>query len=158
MHVNSICHYIEPSYTTAVIVSCTVVSGPCIGAFIIHAATLYQKIDKGLTIKDLDTVNSALHTAADVWSILGLRLRVYPDRLDEISSCKNGDKDNMCAMLKHWLQTSPSRTWTDICNALRDELVARNVLADAIEREYCSGGNNSLYINCAEVYSCCPYR
>ncbi len=96
----------------------------------------------------MHTVNSALHTAADVWYNLGLELGVDPNRLDEISSRKNGsDKDNMRAMLKNWLQTSPSRTWTDICNALRDELVARNVLADAIERNYCSGGNsyNSHY-------------
>ncbi len=84
--------------------------------------------------------------AAKDWFELGLALGIKNDTLDDIEKNpnKNSDRARLRAMLTHWLQSSPSRTWSDICNGLRSNTVKQDVLATTIEDKY--KGNYSLLI------------
>ena len=89
-----------------------------------------------LCAKDLHEVFSQLLKAANEWYNLGLALDIEFDTLKEINSNESTDKARLREMLTHWLLSSPSRTWSDICNGLRSETVQQNNLADKIEDKY----------------------
>ncbi len=99
------------------------------------------KDGKQLSMNHLAQVYSALLEAANNWYNFGLAMGITANKLDSINS-NNEDNDILLRkMLAHWLRSSTSRTWTDICNGLRDKLVGLILLAERIEREYCSEGN-----------------
>ena len=81
-----------------------------------------------------------MNSAANKWFDLGVVLGINYDKLKNIKSDNNSVVECLSEMLAHWLQTSPSRTWTDICNGLRSDTVQLIVLADKIEKEHCNGG------------------
>ncbi len=70
------------------------------------------------------------------WFNLGLALGIQVGTLKGIKSNESNDQDRLREMLTHWLLSSPSRTWTDICNGLRSETVKLINLADKIEDKY----------------------
>ncbi len=96
--------------------------------------------DKGdknqLGTNDLQDVFSQLVEAAKDWFELGLALGIKVDILEGIDSNKNSDRARLREMLTHWLRSSPSRTWSDICNGLRSATVKQINLADKIEKKY----------------------
>ncbi len=89
-----------------------------------------------LCIENLHEIFSQLIKAAKDWFELGLALGIQVDTLEGIDSNKNSDKARLREMLAHWLRSSPSRTWSDICNGLRSDTVHQNVLADTIKEKY----------------------
>ncbi len=75
--------------------------------------------------------------AANEWYNLGLALDIEFETLKEINSNESSsDKARLSEMLTHWLLSSLSCTWSDICNGLRSETVKQINLADAIEGKY----------------------
>ncbi len=82
----------------------------------------------------MQEVVSQLKKAINVWFELGLALGIKVATLEDIECHTNHNRDGLREMLTHWLRTSPSRTWSDICNGLRS--VEQNVLADTIEEKY----------------------
>ncbi len=96
-----------------------------------------------LCIEGLQDIFSLLIKAAKDWFELGLALGIQVDILEGIDSNKNSDKARLRDMLTHWLRSSPSRTWSDICNGLRSDTVQQDVLADIIEEKY-KGIHDSL--------------
>ncbi len=89
-----------------------------------------------LCIDDLQNVFSLLIKATNDWYELGLALGIQVDALEGIDSNRNSDKARLREMLTHWLRSSPSRTWSDICNGLRSDTVKQINLADKIEEKY----------------------
>ncbi len=108
--------------------------------YIFLVKSIRRNNKKQLKIDDLQEVFSALKSAAIKWFNLGLALGIKYDNLESIKSDNNGVTDCLREMLAHWLRSSPSRTWTDICNGLRNGTVELIALADKIEEEHCSGG------------------
>ncbi len=92
-----------------------------------------------LCIDDLQDIYSRIIKAKKDWFDIGLALGIQADTLEGIESNKNSDKARLREMLTHWLRSSPSRTWKDICDALRSDTVRQDVLADAIEGKYHEG-------------------
>ncbi len=88
-----------------------------------------------LCIDDLQNVFSSLIKADKDWFELGLALGIKVGTLEGIKSKENYDKARLREMLTHWLRSSPSRTWSDICNGLRSGTVQQDVLADTIDSE-----------------------
>ncbi len=84
----------------------------------------------------MQEVLSHLKEAINVWFELGLALGIQVATLEDIECHTNHNRDGLRKMLTHWLQTSPSRTWSDICNGLRSDTVKQNVLANTIEEKY----------------------
>ena len=74
--------------------------------------------------------------AINVWFQLGLALGIKVATLEDIKCHTNHNRDGLREMLTHWLRTSPSRTWSDICNGLRSDTVKQNVLANTIEEKF----------------------
>ena len=95
-----------------------------------------QRDKNQLGTNDLQDVFSQLVEAAKDWFELGLALRIKVDILEGIDSNKNSDRARLREMLTHWLRSSPSRTWSDICNGLRSDTVKQINLADKIEEKY----------------------
>ena len=91
-----------------------------------------------LCTNNLQDIFSELMGAINEWFALGLALGIQDPMLQEIESNKS-NKDRLRKMLAHWLRTSPSRTWRDICNGLRSNTVEHYVLADKIEKKYNNG-------------------
>ena len=89
-----------------------------------------------LFIKDLQEVFSQLMDAINDWCELGLALSIQISTLEDIESNKNCNKARLREMLAHWLRTSPSRTWSDLCKGLRSDTVKQYVLADTIDEKY----------------------
>ncbi len=89
-----------------------------------------------LCIEYLHEIFSQLIKAAKDWFDIGLALGIQVDTLEGIDSNKSSDKARLREMLTHWLQSSSSRTWSDICNGLRSDTVQQNVLADTIQEKY----------------------
>ena len=74
--------------------------------------------------------------AINVWFELGLALGIPVATLEHIKCHTNHNKDGLIRMLTQWLESSPSRTWSDICNGLRSDTVRHDVLANTIEEKY----------------------
>ncbi len=89
-----------------------------------------------LIIGDLQEVFKSLITVTNDWFDLGLALGIKHNTLVGIKSGESSDKARLREMLTHWLQSSPSRTWSDICNGLRSETVQQDGLAKRIEDKY----------------------
>ncbi len=101
-----------------------------------------------LCIGNLQDVYSLLIPAAKDWFDLGLALKIKVDTLEGIESNKDTDKARLRGMLTHWLRSSPSRTWSDICNGLRSDTVQQTNLADTIEEKY--RGSVSISGHCSD--------
>ncbi len=90
-----------------------------------------------LCIEGLQEVYSLLIKATKDWFDMGLALGIKVNILEGIKSNENNaDKARLRDMLTYWLRSSPSRTWSDICNGLRSGTVQQDVLADTIEEKY----------------------
>ncbi len=74
--------------------------------------------------------------AINVWFELGLALGIPVATLKDIESNEIYNKNRLREMLTQWLESSPSRTWSDICNGLRSGTVRQDVLANTIEEKY----------------------
>ena len=105
-----------------------------------------ERDENQLCIEGLQDIFSLLIKAAKDWFELGLALGIQVDTLEGIESNKNSDKARLREMLTHWLRSSPSRTWSDICNGLRSDTVQQDVLADIIEKK-----NKGTCIHCSEI-------
>ncbi len=112
------------------------------GAFIVIFTSLYAgKDNQGDTNQlciddDLQEVYSQLLPAAKDWFDMGLALGIKVDILEGIDSNKDTDKARLRGMLPHWLRSSKSPTWSDICNVLRSNTVQQDNLAYTIEGTY----------------------
>ncbi len=90
-----------------------------------------------LCIEGLQDIYSLLIKAAKDWFDMGLALGIKKvDTLEGIKSRENCDKAHLREMLTHWLRSSPSRTWSDICNGLRSDTVQQDNLADTQSSRY----------------------
>ncbi len=98
-----------------------------------------QGDENQLGTNNLQEILSELMDAINEWFNLGLALGIQDPTLKDIESNEKYNKDRLREMLAHWLQTSPSRTWRDICNGLRSNTVKHYVLADKIEKKYNNG-------------------
>ena len=104
-----------------------------------------ERVEHQLCIEGLQDVYSLLIKAAKDWFDMGLALGIQVDILEGIDSNKHSDKARLREMLTHWLRSSPSRTWSDICNGLRSGTVQQGNLADTIEETY-KGKKNPISI------------
>ena len=104
-------------------------ASPCIGED-------DERYDNQLFIEDLQEVFSLLIKAARNWFNIGLALGIKVAILEGIESNEDSDKARLREVLTHWLQSSPSRTWSDICKCLRSNIVQQDNIADAIELKY----------------------
>ena len=95
-----------------------------------------ERDEDQLCIEGLQDIFSLLIKAAKDWFELGLALGIKVNTLEGIKSKENCDKARLREMLTHWLRSSSSRTWSDICNGLRSDTVQQDVLADIIEEKY----------------------
>ncbi len=93
-----------------------------------------------LTIDDLNSVYEKLIEAAGNWFDLGLSLGLGHSTLSNIKD-EHRDKNQTCLreMLAARLKTGPL-TYREICQSLRAPTVARNDVAEAIEKT-CTGMN-----------------
>ena len=85
-----------------------------------------------LTPDDLATVKRFLFEAKRKWYNIGLELGVKDPILDEIQA-KHGTDYDACLreMLQNWLRFNPNKpTWDRLANALKEQAVAENELAD----------------------------
>ena len=96
-----------------------------------------QGKENQLSTNDLAEVLSELMDANNQWYNLGLMLGVQYGTLKGIKSTENDIQDCLREMLAHWLESSSSHTWRDICNALRSNTVKQGNLADTIEEKKC---------------------
>ena len=87
----------------------------------------------------MQDVFSLLINAEKYWFYLGLALHIKPGTLEGMKNKESCNTDRLCEMLTHWLRSSPSRTWSDICKGLRSDTVKQDVLADKIEEKYKQG-------------------
>ncbi len=85
-------------------------------------------------------IYSALLGAMNKWDDFGLALNIGPSEIDNIEENYMNNQKRLRKMLTYWLESSPSRTWTDICKALRSSTVQLNALAQDIEKKYCNTG------------------
>ena len=93
-----------------------------------------------LTIDDFSSVYEKLIKAAGEWFNLGLKLKVSPDTLNNISDEHRDNLTCLRQMLAVRLKTYPL-TYSEICQSLRSPTVGRNDVAEAIE-EACTGMNS----------------
>ena len=93
-----------------------------------------------LTIDDFSSVYEKLMKAAGKWFNLGLKLKVSPDTLDNISDTHRDNQTCLREMLVARLKTA-TLTYSEICWSLRSLTVNRNDVAEAIE-EACTGMNS----------------
>lgn len=98
-----------------------------------------QGDENQLGTNNLQEILSELMDAINEWFNLGLALGIQGPTLKDIESNEKYNRDRLREMLVHWLRTSPSRTWRDICNGLRSNLVKHYILADKIEKKYNNG-------------------
>ena len=99
-----------------------------------------------MKIDDLADVNRALWKARAKWKNIGRCIGVDEGTLDTI---KGKDGDCFGEMLKNWLRgvykpgekNSKPRTWHTLIEALRDEVVNEEAMADKIEKEKCPDTN-----------------
>ena len=97
----------------------------------------FQGDEHQLYTEDFQEVLSQLMKAINVWFELGLALGIPVETLEDIKCHTNRNNDGLIRMLTHWLKSSPSRTWRDICNGLRNCTVKHDVLANTIENGKC---------------------
>ncbi len=95
-----------------------------------------ERDDNQLYIEDLQDVYSLLFKKSKDWFELGLALGIQVDILEGIKFNENRLNVQFREMLAYWLRSSPSRTWSDICNGLRSDTVQQYLLADTIEGKY----------------------
>ena len=114
-----------------------------------------EKDDNQLCIESLQDVYSLLIKASKDWFDMGLALGIQIDILEGIDSNKNSDKARLRDMLTHWLRSSPSRTWSDICNGLRSGTVQQGNLADTIEEKYKGKKTLSLLLKADHLFCKC---
>ena len=95
-----------------------------------------ERDENQLCIDDLQDVFSLLINAKKSWFYLGLALHIKPGILEGIKSKESCNTDRLCEMLTHWLRSSSSRTWRDICKGLRSDTVKQDVLANKIKEKY----------------------
>ncbi len=93
-----------------------------------------------LTLNDLPSVYENLIKAAKKWFNLGLKLKVSPDTLDNISDEHRDNETCLRKMLAARLNTA-TLTYSEICQSLRAPTVRRDAIAKAIEEE-CTGMNS----------------
>ena len=81
---------------------------------------------------DLATVKRFLYEAKRKWYNIGLELGVEDSMLDEIQARHGTDYDAcLREMLQIWLRFYPNKpTWGLLADALREQAVAENELAD----------------------------
>ncbi|XP_064401955.1 uncharacterized protein LOC135347813 isoform X3 [Halichondria panicea] len=101
-----------------------------------HTGEDDERDEDQLCIEGLQDIFSLLIKAAKDWFELGLALGIKVNTLEGIKSKENCDKARLREMLTHWLRSSSSRTWSDICNGLRSDTVQQDVLADIVEEKY----------------------
>ncbi len=123
---------------------------------IILVENVQRDDEQQLSINNLQEVFSCLIEAANKWYNLGLALGIENYNLKNIESNYNSNDIFLRIMLTCWLQSSLSRTWTDICNGLRSDTVKLIALAEDIEKKYCSGGIVLIVynFNYTELYKC----
>ena len=88
-----------------------------------------------MTIKDLESVQTALWDARPKWYNIGLKLGVTAGDLDVIKRRNlNNDDECLTDLLAQWLrQANPPPTWNSIIDALRSPTVNLTPLADQVE-------------------------
>ncbi len=75
-----------------------------------------------------------LWPARSEWYNLGIALEVDKNTLKSIQKThQNNSNDCLNAILKSCSETNRSLTWSGVCKALRNPLVARNDVAESIE-------------------------
>ena len=92
-----------------------------------------------LTTKDLVDVLEAVAHACAKWELIGLQLRMQPEKLDEIE-CKHKADPKKCFLevLKEWLKgLDPEPTWEGLAKALKSRSVGEVELAGQIETSHC---------------------
>ncbi|XP_064401202.1 uncharacterized protein LOC135347244 isoform X2 [Halichondria panicea] len=94
-----------------------------------------------LTINDLPSVYEKLIKAAKKWFNLGLKLKVSPDTLDNISDEHRDNETCLRKMLAARLNTA-TLTYSEICQSLRAPTVRRDAIAKAIEEECTDDGTS----------------
>lgn len=92
-----------------------------------------------LTTNDLRTVRSAVFSAAAKWYDLGLELGIPPDYLNAIKKAHIDPSDCLLEMLEKWLAgVDPEPSWKVLCDALHNEAVGFQYLAERILKEKCT--------------------
>ena len=89
-------------------------------------------------IDDLPEVLRWVLEILDLWEDLGMALRLSQGKLSEIKSDNTTAKERMKGVLRAWLNKGGSGlapSWQNLSIALRDKLVDRGKIAEAIERE-----------------------
>ena len=88
-------------------------------------------------INDLNTVWREVHIAAAVWEDLGLALLMKPHTLETIKHNNSDVRDRLKAALSEWLKgNGGERSWRFLSRALKDPMVGRPDIAEAIETKY----------------------
>ncbi len=96
-------------------------------------------LDNQLDQDQLGEVYESVFGAFNEWYNFGLSLGIGVNLLRGIQSRCFDNQTCLREMLTHWLQTSPSRTWNDLYNALSSKTVQRMDVAGSIKHK-CSGG------------------
>jgi hypothetical protein len=103
-------------------------------------ATNKQKI---LSLNDLGTVLTELHSARAKWYNIGLQLLVPVTELQRIESeYKNDHGTSLRQMLIRWLEMGAA-TWATLIEALQAPIVhgdENKALADNLKKRYCGEG------------------
>ena len=87
---------------------------------------------------DLRAVLDAIYTVRHKWYYIGLELKIPYHTLDPIKAqCPNNIEDCLTEMLKQWLSSTSSPTWSDLVQALSSGPVGEKRLAEEIREQYC---------------------
>ena len=88
-------------------------------------------------VKKAREAADALHKAQNKWEAIGLQLGVDEDELESIDETYKKNDKKLLEMLKKWLTADENTTWNALVQVLRSKTVARNDIANEIEKKYC---------------------
>lgn len=92
-----------------------------------------------LSPDDLPDVLSAIHSIRRRWYYIGLMLRISYNELDVIKGENTYNAtDCLTEMLKQWLTSTASPTWSSLVQALSSAPVGEKRLAQEIREKYCN--------------------
>ena len=87
---------------------------------------------------DLRAVLDAIYTLRHKWYYIGLELKIPYHTLDAIKAqCPNNIENCLTEMLKQWLSSTSSPTWSGLVQALSSAPVGEQRLAEEIREQYC---------------------
>ena len=112
----------------------------------VHLARLFTFANTAapLGIADLRTLMNETFPCRAKWCNLGIQLRVDTGTLDGLRVQFSDPGDQLREVLRAWVTTSNSPTWSTLAEALRSPVIGENQLAREVQQKYCPDGHQAV--------------